>query len=178
MSVNVNFCSSQAPLVPSELFHTMVDGIQSLTLSIRNTIINYNYFIPEVGVTVCMYHYMGEQYPTLRVYEYPGQAFEDIYKNIENMLVAPEEDNHPVKEEIEGAYVFKDNDRQENLPNSAVNSYYNEADNEIFGARSMQSLRYMGSNAAMVRGSTKWQTCSKIYALELVTRSIISNYIL
>lgn len=193
MYVNVNFCSSQAPLVPTELFRSMADGVQSLMSLIRSGIVYYNYFIPEFGVTVCMISYMSEQYPTLHYYEYPGQALDDVLKGIEGLMGEYiKEEKEPIKEDVkeeeqEGikevevgeAFVYNDRDRDEDVPNSTVDTYYNEADNEIFGARALESPRHIGSQAVMVIGpSAKWQTCSKIYAMESVVRFIIVNFIL
>lgn len=204
MYVNVNFCSSQAPLVPTELFRTMAEGVQSLVSLVRSGIIYYNYFIPEFGFSVCMVSYMSEQYPTLPYYQYPGQLIDDVWKGIEGMVGGGEvqeqaneeqekeqikEDQEKIKEqiieeqiqkeEVREAIVYIDKDRDEDVPNSTVDTYYNEADNEIFGARSLESPRHIGSQAVMVIGpAARWQTCSKIYAMESLVRFIIVNFIL
>lgn len=173
--VNVNFCSSQAPLVPSELFHSLANAVQFVVTLIRNTVASYNYFIPELGITTCMYSYMSEQYPELRIYEYPGQILEDIVKGVERMI-----SEEKLNKGVENALVYEDKEQDEDVPNSTVDTYYNEADNEIFGSRALESPRYIGrSQAVLATGpSVKWQTCSKIYAMESVVRYIIVNVIL
>lgn len=176
MYVNVNFCSSQAPLVPTELFHSLVNAVQFVASLIRRVVMSYNFFIPEFGVTKCMYNYMAEHYPELYVYEYPGQILNDVYNAVQRMIGEEE----MKKKEVDDALVYEDRQREEDVPNSTVDTYYNEAENEIFGARALESPRYIGrSQEVLLHGhSVKWQTCSKLYAMESVVRYIIVNFIL
>lgn len=175
MYVNVNFCSSQAPLVPTELFHSLVNAIQFVASLIRQVVISYNYFIPEFGGTKCMFSYMKQHYPQLYFYEYPGQIMNDVVDSIQRIF-----GEEQMKKEIKDTLVYEDKEQEEDVPNSTVETYYNEAENEIFGARALESPRYIGrSQAVLVIGpSLKWQTCSKIYAMESVVRYIIVNFIL
>lgn len=173
---NVNFCSSQAPLVPTELFRSLVNAIQFIISLIRRIVISYNYFLPEFGVTKCMFNYMKDNYPDLTIFDYPGQIASDIFEAIGRMIGEEKQRQNDLKD----ALIYENNSEDEDIPNSTVDTYYNEEDNEIYGARSLESPRYMGDSGSLVKETSniRWQMCGKIYGLESVVRYFIINYIL
>lgn len=174
--------SSQASLDLGEIFRSISGLIRFLINLIKRIAISYNYFLPEFEITKCMINYMSDAYPHLQFYQYPGQLLSDVFKAFERIVGEERKKKVDVKEALVYENVKEEDD--EDIPNSTVDTYYNEEENEIFGARALESPRYMRDSSSPAIAplqeppKIRWQMCAKIYSLETVARYIIVNYIL